>query len=95
MLLSLVIAYFIVLWPQSCGIGYAKRLTFYESFRVLVTLFFWRIPMLLVKEKRPKLFGLCCGSSVLGNMAGRNLLIFEGQNVGQSLSSSFALCFTF
>ncbi|GAY49518.1 hypothetical protein CUMW_119750 [Citrus unshiu] len=52
------------------GSGYAKRLTFYESFRVLVTLFFWRIPMLLVKEKRPKLFGLCCGSSVLDIMRG-------------------------
>lgn len=67
-----------VLWPQTCGIGFAKRLTFCRSYWVLVTLFLWRIPSLLVKGQKVTILWNCAvaGLSWVMWQEKENVLIF-------------------
>ena len=72
----LIIFFFIVLWPLSCGVGYPKRLAFCGSYRVVVTLLLRRIRLLLVKEKRPKFFGTLLWQLFFGQCGRKEIFVF-------------------
>ena len=62
-------------------ISYAKKLIFCASFRVLLTLFLWSIPVLVVEEKANTLWKCAVAALYLGNMGGKKYSYFWGEKL--------------
>ena len=76
----LIIFFFIVLWPLSCGIGYPKRLAFCGSYWVLVTIVM-KNSFAFGKGKKAKILWNSAVAALFWVMwQERNLRIFEGKN---------------